>query len=75
MKGNEREIGVLCFWFELKANGTLTTHKTVEHKFLSIGNYKGTINAPLYKNESLRLPTCLSKKIFEMQGNQANDQA
>lgn len=61
-------IGVLCTYFNLEPDGIL--HKELSQSvYVDITNYKGSILAPVFENNSLRIDELLSNEIKELQGN------
>lgn len=60
---DKKGVGILCSFFTLTADGTLTGVHGDKHKFRNIETYFGTINAPVYNNGLLKVSEELVEDI------------
>lgn len=65
---NVKGIGVLCSWYNWDSHGTLTCTTELNHNFLKIEYYRGTIKKPSYTCQNLSLSYDLVTILDSMQG-------
>lgn len=58
-------IGVLAMWYTWDADGKLIAH-SVEHSFVGIQNYKGTLPKPSYSKKELRVTKTILQQLNEL---------
>lgn len=50
-----KPVGVLCCWYSYDTKGNLTSADDKLHEFVSIEEYRGTLQKPLYMNSFLQI--------------------
>lgn len=60
---SEKAIGVLCTWYGWNTEGQLQAEHILEHKFLNIHCYRGTIRNPTYENQILKITSRLVQAL------------
>lgn len=71
---NPRDVGILCAFFALSADGKLTSIYDDKHKFTNIKSYIGTIKPPVYINKLLTISEKLVEEIERYKLNHNNCQ-
>ncbi|KAJ8671027.1 hypothetical protein QAD02_002286 [Eretmocerus hayati] len=68
IEGNEKIIGVMCFWFVINPDGSLEQVETHTHGFHNIDNYVKTIFPPIEHEHQQYVPRLIVEEFGSMCG-------